>query len=125
MSNISSGLLAAVPLAVVFTIHALVRNKALVAFFRGTGPEASTAPSLTIFLIILACLVAVAFLFGLVAGLIHGRMGLPSFRALAFGAALAFTLLAVITRTPLLGDKIFWNLAVGGLLGWLVPVFAA
>jgi hypothetical protein len=42
----------------------------------------------------------------------------------SIGAAVLLSLLAVVSRTPLVGDKIFWNFAVGGVLGFMVPLLA-
>jgi hypothetical protein len=64
-----------------------------------------------------------SLLFGALAGVIYTLIGDPlRFTLLALGAALLFSLLAVLSKTPLTGDKIFWNLAVGLVLGLLVPL---
>ena len=35
------------------------------------------------------------------------------------------SVLAVVSRTPLIADNIVWNFAVGGVLGVLVPLIAS
>jgi hypothetical protein len=63
-----------------------------------------------------------ALLWGLGAGFIYGWVGSPStFRLLAGGAAVVLSVLALISRTPLIPDKIFMNFAVAISYGFLLP----
>ena len=117
-----AGLISAIPLAFILIIYALVRGKALAAFFQQQGESIAKVPTNTLFWIILAGFIGMAFLFGALSGLVYGWLGMPRYQYVAFGATALFSLLAVIGKQPLPGDKIIWNLAVGINLGVLVPL---
>ena len=55
---------------------------------------------------------------GLQAGLILAAI------LVAFGLALIFSVLAVVSKTPMMVDKVVWNLAIAIVLGITVPVLA-
>jgi hypothetical protein len=116
-----AGLLSAVPLAVIFVIYLLVRGKALAIFFLGQDASIAQIPEKMLFGMILAGFIGAAFLFGTLAGIIYEQLGMPRYQYLALGATIIFSVLAVISRQPLTGDKIAWNLAVGLVLGILIP----
>lgn len=124
LSSVLAGLLAAIPLAVVLIIYTLFRGKALAAFFRSQGDGMGNISDMTWMIILLASFTGMAFVFGALAGLVYGWLGMPLFRYVALGATLLFSLLAIISKQPLPGDKIVWNLAVGLVLGALVPYLA-
>ena len=125
MSNLLAGFIAGIPLAVILVIYALVRGKALVEFFKSTDEDLAKLGDRTFYLIILGMFVLMGLIFGTVSGLVYGWVSTTTiFRAIAFGAAAVFTLAALISKTPLAADKIFWNLAVGGVLGVLMPMLA-
>lgn len=122
-SPLLAGLISAIPLAIVLIVYTLVRGRALAAFFLGQGDSPRLSAG-TLFWILLGGFAGMAIVFGALAGLVYGWLGMPRFQYLAFGAAALFSLLAVISRQPLPVDKIIWNLAVGGILGVLVPLLA-
>lgn len=124
MEPVTAGLAAALPLAAVLGIYALVRGKTLAAFFGKESAVIAKAPQTQVFMVIVACFVAMAFIFGALAGLVFSWLHLPVYYYVAFGATLLFSLLAFISKQPLRGDKIVWNLAVGIILGVLVPLLA-
>ena len=124
LSSIRAGLLAAVPLAVILVIYTLIRGKALAAFFRSQGDSMANISDTTWIVILLASFIGMAFIFGALSGLVYGWLGMPLFQYVAFGATALFSILAILSKQPLPGDKIVWNLAVGLVLGVLVPVLA-
>ncbi len=121
---ILAGLIAGIPLALVFILYILVRGRQLAAFFRTQGDGMERIPERTLFLLLLAGFIGMAFAFGAAAGLVYGWLGMPRFAYVAAGATILFSILALISRQPLPADKIIWNLAVGGVLGALVPWLA-
>lgn len=123
ITYVHSGLIAGFILGIVLGIYVLVRRAKLVAFFKDQDESIARITNRTLLLIILVCFVSAAFLFGLVAGIVYGWLGATStYRMVALGLAILLSFLAVISRTPLLGDKIFWNFAVSGVLGVMVPL---
>jgi hypothetical protein len=123
MTPILAGLTAAIPLAILLMLYFLLRGRALAAFFHTIDGKEARISRRAMFWLVFALLIIMALGFGPVSGLVFGWFGLPVFRYLAFGIALVLSLLAIITRTPLSADKVFMNLAVGGILGILVPIF--
>ncbi len=123
-SSILAGLTAAIPLAGVLLIYTPVRGKALAALFVSQGEGPSRINDKTMFLLVVGGFVLMAFFFGLLSGLVHGWLGMPRYLYGAIGATLLFSVLALVSRQPLPYDKIVMNLAVGGVLGWLVPLLA-
>jgi hypothetical protein len=124
-SRIIADLLAGSALAVVFVLYMILRGRALVAFFQGFDENIARLPYKTLFFIILAGFVGAALLFGGLAGVVYGLLGSSArFVFISFGAAVLFSALAVVSKTPLVGDKIVWNFTVGGVLGILVPFFS-
>lgn len=119
-----AGLISAIPLAVVFGVYLLLRSKNLVVFFQAQDANIAQIPEYTLFWIILAGFIGAAFLFGTLAGFIYAHLGMPRYQYLALGATITFSVLAGISRQPLTGDKIAWNLAVGVVLGILVPLLS-
>jgi hypothetical protein len=124
INSLSAGLISALPLAVIFGIYLLLRGKPLVVFFQAQDASIARIPEQTLFWVILTGFIGAAFLFGAIAGFIHAQLGMPRYQLLAFGATIIFCILAVISRQPLTGDKIAWNLAVGLVLGTLVPLLS-
>lgn len=122
--SLFAGLISAIPLAIVLVVYVLIRGKALVTFFQDQDASIARIPEKMLFWIILAGFIGAAFLFGTLAGLVYGKLGAPRYQYLALGATVLLSVLAVISRQPLTGDKIAWNLAVGLVLGLLVPLLA-
>jgi hypothetical protein len=122
--SILAGLLSAIPLLVVFVIYVLMRGKALVSFFQGQDASIAQISEKTLFWMILAGFTGAAFLFGTLAGIVYELLGMPRYQTLALGATIILSVLAAISRQPLTGDKIAWNLMVGLTLGLLVPFVA-
>ncbi len=125
MSTLAAGLMAAIPLAVILVVYTLIRGKALVALFREQEASQSAISEKAFFWILLGGFVLFASILGAISGLVYARLGVPTFRYLAFGMAVLLSLIAVISKTPMAVDKVIWNLAAGGILGWLVPIFGS
>lgn len=125
MSPIMSGLISGLVLSVVLVLYALLRGRVLVTFFRKEDEQIAKLPETVLFWIALGSYIIMGIVFGLVAGLVYYWVGLPVFTYVAFGAAVLLSLLALLSKTPLAGDKIAWNLSVGLTLGLLVPLLAA
>ena len=124
--TIAAGLLAGVVLALFFVVYVLVRRQALVVSFKGMDDSIAQVPDRALSAIILASFVGASLLFGALAGLVYGWVASGgAFAAIALGLAGIFSILAVVSRTPLVADKIVWNFAVGGVLGVLVPLFVS
>lgn len=124
MDNITAGLLVGLPLAMVFIVYMSVRGQPFVDPFRGDD-ELGKIPNQTVVLIVTGAMVLAAFGLGAVAGLIYAWLDSPTlFLALALGEAAIFSIVALVTRTELAGDKILLNFAAAVLLGTLVPLFA-
>ena len=121
-SPILAGLIAAVPLAAVLCIYVLVRSRALAKFFLEQSDTPSTMSEKTMFWLLLAGFVGMALVFGALSGLVFGWLGMPRFAYVAIGATALFSVLAIISKQPLPWDKIVMNLAVGGVLGALIPL---
>jgi hypothetical protein len=125
INYIFAGLLAGLALAAVFTVYLSFRGRTLAAFFKRTDEEIARMPENVLLLIVWAAFIGASLLWGAVAGFVYSFVGSQTaFLALGLGAAVALSLVAVVTRTPLTGEKVLWNLAVGGMLGVLVPLFA-
>lgn len=125
MNPIYAGLVAAVPLAVFFTIYLRLRGSMLAAFLQEQDERIAGLPEITLRFLVDFGFVGAAFLFGALAGLVYSWLGMPAFRYAALGAAALFSLLALVSKTPLPLDKIIWNIAVAVVMGFLVPFLAA
>jgi uncharacterized membrane protein YjgN (DUF898 family) len=124
-SNLVAGLLAGSVLAVVFFLYMILRGRVLVASLRGLDEKIAGLSDKTIFSVILASFVGAALLFGVLAGIVYSLLGSTiRFDFIAFGAAGLLSFLALVSKTPLTGDKILWNFAVGSVLGIFVPLFS-
>jgi uncharacterized membrane protein len=120
-----SGFIAGFILGIVLGIYVLVRKDKLVMFFKDQDESIARMSDRALFVIILGCFISAALMFGVLAGLVYAWLGVTSIYVMvSIGAAVLLSLLAVVSRTPLVGDKIFWNFAVGGVLGFMVPLLA-
>ena len=124
MSNFAAGLLSGVALALVFAAYTLLRRSAVLAGFRATDESIANIPKHTLFYLVLGAFSSAAVLLGVAAGFAYGWLGLPLYTIAAFTAAIILSLIAVLTRTRMMWDKVFWNLATGAVLGLLIPLLA-
>ncbi len=120
-----AGLLAGVILALVFVLYYLVRGRVFVAMLKGNSPEMAGMSDKAMYFMFLGAFAFMAILFGVAASVVYRFVGAPvKFLGLALGLAVVASILAIVSRTPMPVDKIFMNFAVGGILGWLVPLLA-
>ena len=69
--------------------------------------------------------VLMSIVFGVLASIVYSLVGSQViYMAIPFGLAALFSILAVASKTSMTGDKVVWNLAIGVVLGILVPVLA-
>ena len=124
MTSIQAGLLSAVPLAALAVAYMLLRGRALVALINAGSTEASMSDQAWFYLM-LGTMAIAPFVLGLVAGLVYGWVGSPFvYRLLVLGLGVVFSVLALITRTPMAFDKIVMNLLVALDFGLLLPLLA-
>ncbi len=125
MNNFSAGFLSGIALALVFAVYIFLRKSTLVRGFQAADAAIDNIHDQTLFFLILGAFSTAAVLMGVVAGIAYGLLGLPLYYYTAFGAAILLSLVAVVTKTPMTWDKVFWNLATGVVLGLLVPLLGA
>ena len=120
-----SGSLAGAVLGVFLSVYVLFRGRTLVAFFKSLDENMARMPDRVIFSLLIVGFVGIAFVLGALAGFVYNWVGSGSvFLGIGLGLAALFSFLAVVSRTPLKADKIFWNFTVGGVLGVMIPLFA-
>ena len=125
MIGIGAGFLAGILLAYVFSVYVLVRWPALLEFSQAHTEVSGQIREKTFITIMMVVFTGGSLLLGLTAGVVFNWLGAQAFHYVAFGAALLLSALAVVSKTELAGDKIFWNIAVGGLLGLVIPLIAS
>ena len=125
MNGIGSGFLAGIVLGFIFSVYVLVRWQTLKGFFSAQDEAIENLGERRLLYVLMHGFGGASLLLGLIAGLVFNWLGAPVFYYLAFGGALLLSALALISRTELAADKIFWNVAVGGILGLLVPLIAS
>jgi hypothetical protein len=123
MSKITAGLVAAVPLAVVAFIYMLVKGHDLVQLVKSSNTYPNTMTDQQWYYVMLVSLALIPFVFGAVAGLTYGWIGKPmNYLILTVGIAVFLSILAVISKTPMLFTKIVMNFLVALDFGELIPL---
>lgn len=126
MNYIQAGLLAAVPLSALGIGYMFWRGSALVQVLMSDSGEAGAMSEQRWFYMMLASLALAPFVFGILAGLVFGWVGDPYiYRLLALGLAILFSVLALLSSTPMLTTKIAMNYLVALSFGLLVPYLTA
>jgi uncharacterized membrane protein YraQ (UPF0718 family) len=126
MNNILAGLLAAVPLSALGIGYMVWRGRSLAQVLTSTSSEADAMSEQTWFYLMLGSFALAPFVFGVLAGLVYSWIGdLLVYRLLALGLAGLFSVLAVLSRTPLVAEKIGMSFSVALVFGLLVPFLAA
>lgn len=122
MNNIQAGLLAAVPVSALGILYMLWRGKAMVEMVLSGSTDAEAMSDQAWFYLMLGALALAPFVFGLLSALVYGWVGNQrSFRLLALGLAVLFSVLALTSKTPMRVDKIVMNFVVALDFGLLVP----
>ena len=120
-SNVLAGLVAGVVLGVIFIGYLALRGEAFARVMQEDS-DLGTMTTSQMRWVLVAMFGGGALLWGIGAGLIYGWVASPStYRLLAGGAAVVLSLLALISKTPLIPDKIFMNFAVAINYGFLLP----
>lgn len=124
MKPLLAGLVAGIPLSVVLVLYMLARGRVMAGVLAAEGDFGALGET-QLFALFLGAFALLGLGFGLAAGLVYSWLGSRlSFTALALGLALLLSLLALVSRTPLPWDKVFWNFAVAAILGVLIPLLA-
>lgn len=122
MNNLVAGLIAALPLSVVGTTYALIGEQRLSKVFQTNSPEMAEMPQGATRLMLLAMFGLGPLVLGFVAGLVYPVVDAPQlYLGLALSLAALMSIAALITRTPLMVDKIGMNFVVAATLGLLIP----
>jgi ABC-type transport system involved in multi-copper enzyme maturation permease subunit len=119
------GMQAGIILAGVMVVYMLIRGKQLVSEFKRLDASFTRLSNKTLFLLFMGMFILMSLIFGALAGMIFSLLDSQSmFMLIAFGLGLLFSLAAVTSKTPLMIDKVSWNLMVGFVLGITVPLLA-
>ena len=123
--DIFVGMQAGIILAGVMVVYMLIRGKQLVSEFKRLDASFTRLSNKTLFLLFMGIFILMSLVFGALAGMIFSLLGSQSaFMLIAFGLGLLFSFAAVTSKTPLVIDKVSWNLIVGFVLGITVPLLA-
>ena len=119
------GMQAGIILAGVMVVYMLIRGKQLVSELKRLDVSFTRLSNKTLFLLFMGMFILMSLVFGALAGMIFSLLDSQSmFMLIAFGLGLLFSLAAVTSKTPLMIDKVSWNLMVGFVLGITVPLLA-
>jgi heme/copper-type cytochrome/quinol oxidase subunit 3 len=125
MNPLLAGILSGSILGLVFLGYLIFRYRAVAEMFQEDDQELSSVSEQQMALYLTLGFLGTALFFGASAGLVYRALNNPGlYQGIAYGAAVLFSVIALISKTPLPIDKVFWNLAVGGILGTLVPLFS-
>jgi hypothetical protein len=115
-----AGLAAGIPISLVCLAYALLRRDAVVeAFTSGGGGTMSTGTATAL---AIAAAVCIGPGLGLAAAVVYGLIGAQQqYALLAFGLATLMSVAALVSRTPLMIEKIALNYVVALTLGLLMP----
>lgn len=126
MNNALAGLLAAVPLSFLGIGYMLWKGSGLVQVLLSDSTEAKIMSEQGWFYLMLGSFALAPFVFGILAGLVFGWVGdTLAYRLLALGLAVLFSLLALLSRLPMVPAKVAMNFLVALNFGLLVPLLAA
>jgi hypothetical protein len=119
------GMQAGIILSGVMVVYMLIRGKQLVSEFKRLDASFTRLSNKTLFLLFMGIFILMSLVFGALAGMIFSLLGSQStFMLITFGLGLLFSVAAVTSKTPLMIDKVSWNLMVGFVLGITVPLLA-
>lgn len=125
MNPLLAGILSGSILGLVFLGHLIFRHRAVAQIFQADAQEQTSVSGQQIALYLALGFLGTALFFGAAAGFVYQALNDPGlYQGIAYSAAVLFSVIALISKTPLPIDKVFWNLAVGGILGTLVPFFS-
>ena len=123
--DIFVGMQAGIILALVLVVYMLIRGKQLVTEFKGLDETFASLSDKTLFWLFMGIFILMSLVFGALSGVIFSLLDSQSvFTLIAFGLGLLFSVVAIASKTPLMVDKVSWNLMVGFVLGITVPMLA-
>jgi hypothetical protein len=126
MSDITAGVVAAIPLSVLGILYMLIGGKRLVQALKSSEAGEASMTDQQWFYLMLGSLALAPFAFGIVAGLVYGWLGNQQyFLGLALGMAVVFSIFAWVSHTPLKLTKIVMNFLVALDFGILLPLLAS
>jgi uncharacterized membrane protein YoaK (UPF0700 family) len=101
----------------------LVKGHDLVHLVKSSNTDPNTKTDQQWYYVMLVSLALIPFVFGAVAELTYGWIGKPmNYLILAVGIAVFLSILAVISKTPMLFIKIVMNFLVALDFGVLIPL---
>jgi len=104
----------------------LVGGRKLVQTLKSANTDENSMTDKQWFYLMLGSLALAPFVFGVIAGLVYGWVGDPMiYLGLALGLAVLFSLLALVSRTPMRWTKIVMNFCVALDFGLLLPLLAS
>jgi hypothetical protein len=125
MHDALSGVIAALPLSALGITYVLTRFQTVAGAFREGDQEMASVTDASLRLMLLAMFGLGPLLLGGVAGLVYSAVGTrPLFLGIALGLASLMSIWAVLSRTPMMSEKIVMNFAAALILGTLVPLLA-
>jgi hypothetical protein len=117
------GLQAGIVLAVVFAVYILVRGKALVTEFKELEASSTRLPDKTMLLLLSGGFIMLALVFGVLSGIVLSLVGSKViYMLIAAVLAFLFSFAAIASKTPMMADKVVWNVLIGMVLGIIVPL---
>jgi hypothetical protein len=117
------GLQAGIVLAVVFAVYMLVRGKALVTEFKELEASSTRLPDKTMLLLLSGGFIMLALVFGVLSGIVLSLVGSKViYMLIAAVLAFLFSFAAIVSKTPMMADKVVWNVLIGMVLGIIVPL---
>jgi hypothetical protein len=121
--DIFVGMQAGIILAGVLVVYMLIRGKQLVIEFKGLDETFSRLSDKTLFWLFMGVFTLMALVFGILAGVVFSLLdSQATFTLIACGLGLLFSVVAIASKTPLMVDKVSWNLMVGFVLGFTMPM---
>ena len=119
------GMQAGIILAGVLVVYMLIRGKQLVTEFKGLDESSTRLSDNTLFWLFMGVFILMGLVFGVLAGVVFSLLDSQvAFTLIACGLGLLFSVVAIASKTPLMVDKVSWNLMVGLVLGITVPMLA-
>lgn len=115
-----AGLVAGIPISLVCLTYVLLRRDAVVKAFTSGGGNTMSIEAATVLAV--AAAVCIGPGLGLAAAIVCGLIGTEQqYVLLAFGLATLMSVAALVSRTPLMIEKIILNYVVALTLGLLMP----
>jgi hypothetical protein len=115
------GVLIGLPISVIGVVYTLLRRDYVVAAMRAADPGASPMSDQAAFLSVLGGFAMIAPMIGLMSGMVFGWLSPTAFTAVTLGLGALMTLAALLTRTPLMVEKVLLNALVMAGYGLLLP----